>query len=114
MKLINEQLGSDLRVGTAFLLEEFGPAKAPTLLLLSKRAAEEDDLMLVVAGGHKRGYVLVLIPAEAYTSEQAISRKWLVENWKHWIDPASDPMKVEVISDLLLSVALNEAVEAPV
>lgn len=101
MKLTDASIGESLRVGTAFRLSHFGPARAPSLLMICSRSTQESDLALIVVGGHKRGLTLLLFPQQSYSSAFGISREWIVENWAQWIDSVSRPDDAEVIPDLL-------------
>ncbi len=106
IKLTDSKSGRVLRVGTALYVKQFGPAQAPTLLMVTSRAEAESDLALVVAGGHKRGSVLLILPAEAYDSGREVSKDWLVTNWQRWVDPDSKADTVLVISDILAELDL--------
>lgn len=100
--LNDEELGDDIRIGTAFLVDDFGPATASALLMLASRSTDNNDLVLLQIGGHKRGSVLLVLPQDAYSSDHSVSRNWLVENWNQWVDVASNVTKVRVISDVML------------
>ncbi|MFO1175214.1 MAG: Imm45 family immunity protein [Paracoccaceae bacterium] len=108
MNLVDDGMPPDLRFGTVFYIEKFGPFKDPTLLLLSANSGCEDKLVLVVSGGHKRGSLLQVLPLEAHTSATSISRMWVIENWSKWIDIYSSAESVIIIPDILEAMKFRE------
>ena len=44
---------------------------------------------------------MLVFPHEAYESEYAVAREWMVTEWQNWIDPDSAAKDVMVVPDLL-------------
>ncbi len=48
---------------------------------------EGERLALIVASGIKAGAISLVLPDEAHSGVHAVSRRWLIANWEHWIYP---------------------------
>ncbi len=50
---------------------------------------------LITSSGYKSGLICVVLPLES--GERAISKSWLLDNWKYWVYPDCDVSEVFVI-----------------
>lgn len=85
--------------GTVFRLPVTAlPHEAPVDLMLIETVSSASGFSLMVCTGYKAGLMLFALPesAKAEGAVHAISRNWLVSNWKAQIYPAC-PVEVALL-----------------
>jgi len=84
--------------GTVFRLPGEYPYEDVVDFMVFDPEQEGEGQGLIVTSGYKAGLILVILPKEsAGEGSRTLSRKWVVENWSHWIYPECD------VSDVVVS-----------
>jgi anti-sigma factor RsiW len=85
---LTEWSPDDVSCGAVFRFPARWPYEKAVDYLLAQY--DGDRFALIVASGIKAGLVSVVLPVEAHSARpniQAVSRRWLIANWEHWIYP---------------------------
>ena len=85
--------------GTVFRFPASYPFEDVVDFMLFADPASDSGFSILCATGSKAGLLEIRLPPEATPNEetQAVSARWLAENWQKWVCPESNPEDVFVI-----------------